>query len=110
MRAVFNEVTIAESDQTRVVEGNHYFPPDSVRWEYLTPSRMRSLGPWKGIASYRSVLVDGVEDRNAAGTYRHPSPLARRIKGYVAFWHGVHVRDCEPGSPLASRVDWVTRR
>lgn len=91
MKATFNGLTIAESDETRVVEGNHYFPPESVRWELLEPSRMKSLCPWKGIASYHSVVVDGVKDRNAARTYRHPSPFARRIKGYVAFWSGVQV-------------------
>lgn len=92
VRAVFNGVTIAESRDTVLLEGNHYFPPDSVNHEHLERTRMKTLCPWKGIASYFTVSADGVTDRNAAWTYRHPSPLARRIKGHVAFWSGVEVR------------------
>ena len=73
------------------LEGNGYFPPESVRWDHLHATRMRSLCSWKGVASYYTVRVDGGEDRNAAWTYRHPSPLARRIKNHVAFWNGVEV-------------------
>lgn len=92
MQAVFNGTVIAESDQTVVVEGNHYFPADSLRHEYLHPSRMRTLCPWKGLASYYDVAVEGVASPNAAWFYPHPSFLARRIKGRVAFWNGVEVR------------------
>lgn len=93
MRAVFNGATIAESDDTICLEGNHYFPPDSVDTNLLRPSRMKSLCFWKGVASYQHVVVDGVTAQRAAWVYRHPSPLARRIKGHVAFWNGVEVRE-----------------
>lgn len=92
MRAVFNGATVAESDDTVELEGNHYFPAESVDPRYLERSRMKSLCFWKGVASYRHVSVDGATARNAAWVYRHPSPLARRIKGRVAFWNGVEVR------------------
>ena len=92
MRAVFNDVTIAESDDTHKVEGNHYFPPESVDEKYLSRSRMRSLCPWKGLASYYDVDVEGVENKNAAWTYRHPYPWIRKIKNHVAFWNGVEVK------------------
>lgn len=89
--AVFNGQVIASSDATVVVEGNHYFPAEAVHDEFLTPSRMKSVCPWKGVASYYTVEVGGVRDANAAWTYRHPSPLARRIKNHVAFWGDVRV-------------------
>ncbi len=85
VEAVFNGQVIARSEHTVIVEGNHYFPPTSIRSEFLTKSRAKSLCPWKGIASYYTVAVGGVDGGNAAWTYRHPSPLARRIKGHVAF-------------------------
>lgn len=91
IEAIFNGVVVARSADTVLVEGNHYFPPDSVEQCYLARSRARSLCPWKGLAGYYTVEVDGVRARNAAWTYRHPSPLARRIKDHVAFWGGVQV-------------------
>lgn len=93
MQAVFNGQVIASSDDTVLVEGNHYFPLDSVRPESLRKSRMKSLCPWKGVASYYTVEVGGVTGRDAAWTYRHPSPLARRIKNRIAFWGPVQVVD-----------------
>jgi uncharacterized protein (DUF427 family) len=92
MQAVFNGRVIAESDDTLVVEGNHYFPADSLRQRYFAPSSTVSLCPWKGMASYFDVRVEGVVGADAAWTYEHPLPLARRIKGRVAFWRGVEVR------------------
>ena len=92
MKAIFNGITIAESDDTYVVEGNHYFPPESVDDKYLTKSRMRSLCMWKGLAGYYNVDVDGVENKNSAWTYRHPYPWIRKIKNHVAFWNGVEVK------------------
>ncbi len=89
--AIFNGVVIARSADTVLVEGNYYFPPDSVEERYLASSRAKTLCPWKGLASYYTVEVDGVRARNAAWTYRHPLPLARRIKNHVAFWGGVQV-------------------
>lgn len=92
MQAVFNGTVIAESNQTKVVEGNHYFPPDSLKPEYFTRSRTRTVCPWKGLASYYTVEVDGVRNPDAAWCYPKPTLLARRIKGFVAFWNGVQVR------------------
>lgn len=95
MRAIWNGVTIADSDDTVMVEGNHYFPPESVDERYLVRSRMRSLCPWKGIASYYHVEAGGERNRNAAWTYRHPYPWIRRIRRHVAFWSGVLVADAQ---------------
>jgi uncharacterized protein (DUF427 family) len=92
MKAVFNGVTIADSDDTIVVEGNHYFPPDSVRWEHLSPSRARSVCPWKGLSSYYHVHAADGDARSAAWTYRRPFPWIRKIRNHVAFWGGVEVR------------------
>jgi uncharacterized protein (DUF427 family) len=93
VEAIFNGQVIGASERTIVVEGNHYFPPEDLNQEMLRRTRAKSLCPWKGIASYYTVEVDGVTDRNAAWTYRHPSPLARRIKNHVAFWGQVQVVD-----------------
>lgn len=82
---------LAESDRTEVVEGNQYFPPDSLRQEHLAPSGHHSLCPWKGRASYYDVVVDGDVNPAAAWFYPKPWPLARKIRGYVAFWNGVTV-------------------
>ncbi len=92
-RAVLGGHVIAESSDVVLLEGNVYFPRAAVHEEFLRPTRSTSLCPWKGIASYFTVEVDAVRDRDAAWTYRHPSPLARRIKGRVAFWHGVTVEE-----------------
>jgi uncharacterized protein (DUF427 family) len=91
MHALWNGTVLAESDDTVVVEGNYYFPLESVRPGVLTASRTRSLCPWKGLAGYHDVTVHGSVNHDAAWTYRHPTPLARRIKGRVAFWKGVQV-------------------
>lgn len=91
IEAIFNGAVIAHSADTVLVEGNHYFPSESVGQHCLVRSRAKSLCPWKGLASYYTVEVDGVRARNAAWTYRHPSPLARKIKNHVAFWGGVQV-------------------
>jgi len=91
MRAIWNGVVVAESDDTVVVEGNHYFPKESLFDEYLVASKTRSVCPWKGLATYHSLTVDGVTNVDAAWGYQHPFPLARRIKGRVAFWRGVEV-------------------
>ncbi|MBA2342833.1 MAG: DUF427 domain-containing protein [Thermoleophilaceae bacterium] len=93
MRAIWNGTTLAESDATVVVEGNHYFPPESVHWDRLEPTRMRSLCPWKGIARYYTVSAAGERSRNAAWSYRRPLPWIGKIRAHVAFWSGVDVRD-----------------
>jgi uncharacterized protein (DUF427 family) len=92
VQAIWNGQVIAESDRTIKLEGNHYFPLGDVRFEYLEPSERRSVCPWKGVASYFDVVVTGVPNRGAAWYYPTPSPLARKIKDHVAFWHGVEVR------------------
>ena len=90
-RAVWNGTVIAQSDDTVVVEGNHYFPPSSLSTEYFTPSEAHSVCPWKGMASYYDVTVDGHVASGAAWYYPNPRPAAGDIRDYVAFWRGVRV-------------------
>ncbi len=92
MKAIWNGVTLAESDHTVVIEGNHYFPPESVNPDHLSPTAMRSLCFWKGVARYYTVHAGGSSNRNAAWTYRRPLPWIRKIRDHVAFWNGVEVR------------------
>lgn len=91
VRAVWNGAVLAESDETVLLEGNHYFPRESLRDEYLVPSSHFSLCPWKGVASYLTIEVDGRRNENAVWFYAHPSPPARKIKDRVAFWRGVQI-------------------
>jgi uncharacterized protein (DUF427 family) len=91
MKAVWNGATLAESDKTIVVEGNHYFPPDAVNKELFQPSATQTTCHWKGEASYFSVAVDGKINKDAAWFYPDPKPEAAQIKDYVAFWRGVKV-------------------
>jgi uncharacterized protein (DUF427 family) len=90
-RALWNGVTLAESNSTRVVEGNHYFPPDSVRRQYFRESGTHTTCPWKGTASYYDVVVDDKVNPDAAWYYASPLPAAQNIAGYIAFWKGVQV-------------------
>jgi len=90
-KAIWNGKVIAESDETVVIEGNHYFPPDSVKKDYLVASDHTTTCPWKGKASYFDVVVDGEANANAAWTYPEPKEAAQQIKEYVAFWRGVKV-------------------
>ncbi|MGB8343366.1 MAG: DUF427 domain-containing protein [Ktedonobacteraceae bacterium] len=90
-KAIWNGVTLAESNQCEVVEGNQYFPPDAVRREYFKASDTHTICPWKGQASYYTVVVDGKENADAAWYYPAPKDAAKQIKDYVAFWHGVKV-------------------
>lgn len=94
MRAVCNGVVIAESNDTVVVEGHHYFPVESVLAEYLADSCTRTLCPWKGVARYKTVTVNDMSVREGAWCYPRPSPFARRVRGRVAFWEGVVVETC----------------
>jgi uncharacterized protein (DUF427 family) len=91
MKAAWNGAVIAESDNTIEVEGNQYFPADSVNHDYLKESDTRSTCPWKGEASYYDVVVDGEENGDAAWYYPQPKDAAKEITGYVAFWRGVEV-------------------
>ena len=90
-KAVWNGTVIAESDRTKVVEGNQYFPPDAVRREHLRESSTHTTCPWKGVASYYDVVVDGETNRDAAWYYPTPKDAARQIKDHIAFWRGVTV-------------------
>ncbi len=89
--ATWNGEVIAQSDDTKEVEGNQYFPPDSVRDEFLEPSDTTSTCPWKGKASYYTLRVNGDENPDAAWTYPSPKNAAAEIKDHVAFWNGVEV-------------------
>jgi uncharacterized protein (DUF427 family) len=92
-QATWNGTVIAQSEDTVVVEGNHYFPISSVAEGVLTPSDTHSVCPWKGTASYYSVKVDGDVNPDAAWYYPQPKDAAAQIKDRVAFWHGVTVTD-----------------
>lgn len=93
MKAIWNGTVIAESNETEVVEGNHYFPPAAIASEFIEPSSQTSVCPWKGTAHYYDVVVD--EERNAGAAWFYPEPkeAANNIRGYVAFWKGVTVSD-----------------
>ncbi len=91
MRAIWNGTVIAESDDTVVVEGNHYFPKESVDQGVLEPSDKQTVCPWKGTASYYSVVVDGERNPDAAWYYPTPKDAAKQITDRVAFWRGVTV-------------------
>ena len=93
MKAIWNGEVIAESNSTVVIEGNYYFPPESIKQDYLKSSDTQSRCPWKGLASYYSVDVNGETNVDAAWYYPEPSELAKEIKGYVAFWNGVEVTE-----------------
>ena len=91
MKAIWNKTIIAESDDTVVIEGNHYFPPSALKQEFFKSTDHHTVCPWKGTASYYSLEVDGKTNENAAWYYPEVSELAKGIKGRVAFWKGVEV-------------------
>ncbi len=93
MKAVWKSTVIAESDDTVIVEGNHYFPAESLKAENFKPSATTSTCPWKGTASYHDVVVDGDVNRDAAWYYPQPKEAAAEIKDRVAFWKGIEVTD-----------------
>ena len=93
MRAIWNRQVIAESDDTVVVEGNHYFPASSIRSEFFAPSEQKSFCPWKGEASYYDVVVDDQKNAGAAWFYPSPKKAADEIRDRVAFWRGVEVTE-----------------
>lgn len=90
-KAVWNGVVLAESDETIVVEGNHYFPPESINRDYFADSSKQTRCYWKGKANYYDVVVNGDSNSDAAWYYPDPSNAATEIKDYVAFWRGVTV-------------------
>jgi uncharacterized protein (DUF427 family) len=91
VRATWNGTTLAETDDTVIVEGNHYFPRSAVRAEYLRASDTHSICPWKGEASYYTLDVNGEKNEDAAWYYPEPKPAAEEIRDRIAFWHGVTV-------------------
>ena len=93
MKATWNNQVIAESDDTVVVEGNHYFPPESLKREYFKDSDTTTRCGWKGTANYYSIEVDGDVNRDAAWYYAEPFEAAEKIRGRVAFWRGVQVTE-----------------
>jgi len=90
-KAIWNGAVLAESDACRIVAGHYYFPPEAVKREYLRPSTKHTTCPWKGVASYYDVVVDGKVNCKAAWCYPHTSAEALPIQHYIAFWHGVKV-------------------
>lgn len=92
-KAVWNDVVIAQSDNTVKVDGNHYFPPESLNRDVLSPSDKTTVCGWKGTANYYHVNADGQTNKDAAWYYADPKPRAENIKGHVAFWRGVTVTD-----------------
>ena len=93
MKAIWNDQILAESDDTVVVEGNHYFPPASINNEFYEASDHHSMCPWKGTAHYYDIVVNDERNKNAAWFYPETKDAANNIKGRIAFWHGVEV--CE---------------
>lgn len=105
LRAVFNDVVLAEAPRTVRVEGNHYFSPQSLNREYFSDSPSRTVCLWKGVASYYNIHVEDEIVPDAAWSYKHPSPLARKIKNHVAFYGQVRIE----GEPEGSRRGWLAR-
>ena len=91
-KAIWNGQVLAESNETIIVEGNHYFPPDAVKMEFLQPSDTHTVCSWKGDFMYYDVVVDWIVNPDAAWYYPAPKEAAKKIAGYIAFWKGVMVR------------------
>lgn len=90
-KAIWNGTVLAESDRTEVVEGNQYFPPDAIKREYFKESQTHTTCPWKGVASYYNIEVDGQVNKDAAWYYPTAKEKAKNFEGYIAFWKGVKV-------------------
>lgn len=93
MKATWNGKILAQSPNTLIVEGNHYFPPNSINTEYFKEIEKTTLCPWKGKASYYDIEVNGKINQGAAWTYHEPKEKAMEIKDYVAFWNGVKIEE-----------------
>jgi uncharacterized protein (DUF427 family) len=91
-QAIWEGVVLAESERFEVVEGNVYFPPETLNMAYFQPTNTHTTCGWKGVASYYTVVVNGKQNKDAAWYYPEPKPAANHIKGYVAFWRGVQVK------------------
>lgn len=90
-RAIWNGAVLAESDKCEMVEGNHYFPPEAINKEYFKESSTHTTCPWKGVASYYTIDVEGQQNKDAAWYYPTTKEAAKNIEGYIAFWKGVKV-------------------
>jgi uncharacterized protein (DUF427 family) len=93
MKAIWNDTVLAESDDTIVIEGNHYFPHETIKSEYFQPSQTHTVCGWKGTASYYDIAVNGEINGDAAWFYPDTKPDAKEIENYVAFWKGVVVTE-----------------
>jgi len=93
MKAIWNNTVLAESNDTVVIEGNHYFPPEALKMEFFKESELHSVCPWKGTASYYNIEVNGETNKDAAWYYPEVSELAKGLKGRIAFWKGVEVTE-----------------
>ena len=91
MKAIWNGTVVAESEQGEVVEGNFYFPAETIKAEYFRPSETHTVCGWKGVASYYDLVVNGAVNKDAAWYYPTPKDAAKNITGYIAFWRGVQV-------------------
>lgn len=111
-KAIWNGAVVAESDDTVVVEGNRYFPADSIHREFFVESDAHTVCPWKGTASYYTLVVGGERNEDAAWYYREPKSGAQAVRGRVAFWRGVRVVDdgAEPGGAEGGLVARLARR
>ena len=105
-KAIWNGAVLAESDKTVVVEVNHYFPPESVNREYFQQNQRQTVCPWKGVADYYDIAVEGKVNKGAAWYYPNPKAAAHKIKGHVAFWKGVRVvkGDADTAVSLLARI------
>ncbi len=92
-KAIWNGTVLAKSKHTKIVEGNHYFPPNSLNKEYFKQSKTRTTCPWKGLASYYNIEVNGQVNKDAAWVYPEPKNAAKNITNHVAFWKGVTIVD-----------------
>jgi uncharacterized protein (DUF427 family) len=90
-KAIWNGAVLAESDNCEMVEGNHYFPPDSINKQYFKESNTHTTCFWKGVASYYTIEVNGEENKDAAWYYPNPKEKAQNLQNYVAFWRGVKI-------------------
>ncbi len=93
MKAVWNNEIIAESNNTVIVEGNHYFPLESIKSEFFSDSKTQTTCPWKGVASYKNLTINGETNKDAAWYYPNPKDAAKQIEGRFAFWKGVKVSE-----------------
>lgn len=92
-RAIWNGAVLAESNKIEIVEGYYYFPPNTINPTFFQKSENHTVCPWKGVASYYDVVVNGQVNRGAAWYYPAPKPAARHIGGYVGFWRGVQIQE-----------------